>query len=74
MSEVGWQPAEELRLLFWTVVQVDARVLSGDRGEEVRELLQSGLDRLNGHEWPEGPLKEEAARTRKGFEDRLQGL
>lgn len=73
-DEVGGQYAEELRLLFWTQVQVDARVLSGDRGGEVRGLLQSGLQRLDGLQWPEGPLREDAARIRQGFEDRLRGL
>jgi hypothetical protein len=73
-DELGRPAADELRLLFWLQVLVDARVLSGERGEEIRERLRWGLARLDAQAWPEGPLKSEAMRFRQGLEDRLRSL
>ena len=70
-DELGRPAPDELRLLFWLQVQVDARVLSGERGESVRSLLRWGLERLSGQSWPEGPLRAEAERFRQGLEGRL---
>lgn len=73
-DELGRPAPDELRLLFWLQVLVDARVLSGERGEEIRERLRWGLARLDAQAWPEGPLKSEAMRFRQGLEDRLRSL
>jgi|GEM_PF-594692 len=47
-DELGCPAPDELLLLFWLQVQIDARVLSGERGQAVCSLLRWWLERLSG--------------------------